>query len=598
MALAAEERRNFFDRFLGSADSRSGVDEMRRGAPPPQLAASAEMLRLGTPLANAAAAAVTAADVAAAWRAFLRAHVRDWAPPPAAGPIDENKHVHPSVFRILGAVSPLSLRIWRARTLEDIVAEAFVAPDFLLAAARDASPALLGALLVVEVKLPGALAAAESQARIHLRRLLYKRCCERDACGERFDGVSAFAAATDGSLVSLIHMRSGAPAPGGSFSAATPCPVTVSEALPLLGNWDFRLSPASFQAAAEPPAGFSMLARICAAAAVLGVDELQDVLHADVHWAAARDGGGGGGGGAAQTCDFVLGNRLGRGGVSDVYSCTAGAAAAAHADLFVKVSRYTSRLVCANFAAEAEVLDDLHIAAERGLVPALIGSGFRAHASARAAARTLAWPLLVLRPRGVPLEAWVSSRVAEAVAAAGAGDAAAAADRARRESADAVLLRLLDALEAAHAAGWVHCDVRPPNVAVVDGCAMLVDWGSAARRSTPARGRGVPAFADERSFSQWSFAARPSQDALGALLLWLAVSHGAACAAPWLDAAGAGVDDAAVFFARATWVDQRVRAGGDAAVCLVAAATQILARATPAAAGVLAIAREAIRGRA
>ena len=84
---------------------------------------------------------------------------------------------------------------------------------------------------------------------------------------------------------------------------------------------------------------------------------------------------------------------------------------------------------------------------------------------------------------------------------------------------------------------------------------MLVDWGLAVRAGAEARRRGVPAFAAARAFTQTSYAARPAQDALGALLTWVAVAHGAACAAPWAAAAGkAFADDEGVFAARKVWL--------------------------------------------
>lgn len=213
------------------------------------------------------------------------------------------------------------------------------------------------------------------------------------------------------------------------------------------------------------------------------------------------------------------------------------AAPARDNDLFAKVPRFATDAVRAAFKAEVAALTALTVAAGRGLVPHVVGVGQRVHAGETL--RVGVWPLLVLRPCGKPLAAWVSARVAAASAIGGAAGAA----RARRACADAVVVRLLDALDAAHAAGWVHCDVRPPNIVIVGDEAVLVDWGLAVRRGGRACGRSVPAFAASGVFLQHTYAARPSQDVIGALLTWVAIAHGTGCAPPWAAAGSAFADD-------------------------------------------------------
>lgn len=569
---ATQAKRSFFDRFCGMAssganDSKSNVDEGRRRAPKPVSVESATLLER-TPLASGI-------DIDAAWRGFVDAHAREWAPP--TGNFKENAHVHPTVERVLAAVVPrAALRVWRRRSAEDDVCGSDIEPDFSLTTARDAAPALLAALVVVEVKLPvrGGLAYAESQTRIYLRRRLYRACCDLDARGERLDWAFAMGVATDGVSLSLVYMRSGAPAPGDSFVDATPCPVSVSEALPLFPGWDFR-APLVLPATA-PPAGFVALARLCATApGELGVGTpLSAHLRADVVWAVR--------GGAAEPCELELGDRLGCGGSSDVYACAAPAAAAAAGStgLFAKVPRFVTSAVRAAFDAEATSLFELRAAADSGLVPTLVGVGERSRAADKYMAdRVGAWPLLVLQPCGMPLAEWVGSRAATAAVGGGLVGAA----RERRACADAVAVRLLDALTAVHDAGWIHCDVRPHNIVVVGdaaGGAMLVDFGCAARRSDASAGRGVPAFAARGVFLQDSYAARPAQDAVGALLTWVAVAYGAGCAAPWLEGVDAFTDALVVVAARDDWL--RRRSDDDAALGHVLCAIGTIEMATPA----------------
>jgi hypothetical protein len=155
---------------------------------------------------------------------------------------------------------------------------------------------------------------------------------------------------------------------------------------------------------------------------------------------------------------------------------------------------------------------------------------------------------------------WVAKRVAAAVLAAPAADAAAAdaaASKERRVCARTATLRILDALEAAHAAGVIHCDVRPSNVVIVNDEAMLVDWGSSRKRREESAGVGVAAFADSRVFEQTTYTARPTQDIFGALYTWLAIAFDIECAAPWLGDALSRIGDGDMFAARKEWIKER-----------------------------------------
>ena len=106
----------------------------------------------------------------------------------------------------------------------------------------------------------------------------------------------------------------------------------------------------------------------------------------------------------------------------------------------------------------------------------------------------------------MPLASWVKLRVDSAVASAGEHGAATAADAARIECADAVVLRVLDALEAAQGVGLVHCDVRPANIVIADGAARLVNWGASCHEGLSSS-VGVAAFTESRVY--WGGVTRP-----------------------------------------------------------------------------------------
>ena len=568
-----------------SSDTSSKADTARRGAPEPEPAGEGDGLDGAFPAADEAA-------VRSAWDAFRARHAASWRPPPAAARLRENRHVHPTVGCLLDAIVPRgALRVWHDKPAPDDVRRAHVRPDFTLTHVRDAAPTTVGASLIVEVKKPGGIGDAAYQACAYARRRVFKLCCEADARGEPLDGIFAFGVATDGARVVIARVASGAPPPGASFVGAVPCPVRQGAPLALLGDWDFRARPAFHDADAGVPAGFRALWRLCAAPRALGgAAEPLAALRVTLHGDAAPGG--------AREVTLSLGERLGCGGTSDVYvySCDAGRAGAAAGGGALagvaKVSRVATREVAAEFGVERDALAALAAAAGEGLVPTVVAFGVRVPDAARARAGdaegAAPWPVLLLRPRGEALDAWVAARVA------GAADSAAA----RLAAADDVMRRVLDALAAAHAAGWVHCDVRPANVVVVRGRAMLIDWGLAARSGAPLSPRSVPAFSDARLFDGTACAAEPRVDALGALFTWFAVAFGCGCAAPWLAGADPRFGDAGVLTARGDWLDARVQlAEGHASAERAARAARAVADIESGrAANALAAARGAVDG--
>ena len=562
-----------------SDDTTTRADVARRGATEP-VPGHADAVLAGLPLP-------ARRSVEAAWAAAALRHTAAWAAPPPE--LAENAHVHPTVERLLEAVVARDLRVWHEALVEDDVPTAKIRPDFTLTHARDVGVSTIGAAVQVEVKLPGFIKDAVTQVCAYLRRRVYKCCCERHARGEPFDDIFALGVATDGNDVVIVRMLSGAPALGGSFVPCAPCPSISTAKLPLLADWGFR-APVDF-ALRPVPTGFAALAHLCASAAALGDAAPLGSLHADIVWVvdgvpAPR----------AAAVELKLDDRLGCGGTSDAYALLAGVAPA---DAVVKVARCLTADVAAGFAAEAHALERLRGAAREGLVPELLGTGARAPAARSSAHGGGAWPLLVLRPRGVPLASWIAAHVASKPRSA--------ARVTRRAAASAVIERVLRALEAAAAAGVVHCDVRPANIVVVGGAAVLVDWGCSVARGAEARGRGVVAYADARVFAATttSFAARPAQDIAGALYTWIAIACDAGCAAPWLGALPAQpiaqlestTTVKGVLARRAVWLTAAA-ARGDLTAAFVAALVAATTGAGADAVDILASARAAIGERA
>jgi serine/threonine protein kinase len=190
----------------------------------------------------------------------------------------------------------------------------------------------------------------------------------------------------------------------------------------------------------------------------------------------------------------------------------------------------------------------------------------------------------------------MAAAVAVGAAHGGSAGVAAAATAARRADASTVVLRIFDALDAAHAAGVIHCDVRPSNVVIArDGRALLIDFGSSRAPGADARAVGVAAYADARIFCQGSFVARRAQDVAGALYTWLAAAFGAEGVAPWLTTQHER-SDLEMLDDRAEWLVEI--AARDAGVARVAAALRDAednsTRSTRGAAAVFASARAAV----
>ena len=150
-AEVASKRTFFFSRMLSIASSvaaeHASKSETRRGAPEPLVTSFEDVLDATFPKVDEIA-------LATAWASFRVRHAYVWLPPTAAT-LNENRHVHPSIGCVLDAVRPSTLRLWHDKPAPDDVSIAQIRPDFALTGARDAASSTIGALLVVEVKLPG-----------------------------------------------------------------------------------------------------------------------------------------------------------------------------------------------------------------------------------------------------------------------------------------------------------------------------------------------------------------------------------------------------------------------------------------------------------
>lgn len=518
---ADAEKESFYRWMMAISSSSSGetssaVDESRRGAPEPEDIPVADFFS-GFPEVSD--------DVVSRFWGICIDNLASWVAP-AATNLDENRDVHPSVAAVLVAVAPSWLRVWRNLLAEDDVNCAKIRPDFTLTDHRDAVVSVIGALLVVEVKLPGDLVSAVIQTCADLRRRVYKLCCERDARGEPCDGIFAIGIATDGIEVVFVRVVSGVPAPGGSFAQAEPCPTSTTEPLPLFRGWSFFSRPAFSRA--HPPAGFRALARLTMApVSLLGTDCPLDRVNATLTLLADNRP-------SQAVLEFEF--RLGSGGSSDVYKI------AGHNSLVVKLARFATAAICRSYEAERIALSALCQAAQSGLVPELVGVG-RLNPDG-------AWPLLLLRPPGMQLPAWVKACIekTDRQLAPASGSSASV----RLNCARIVASSLLDALAAAHAANIAHCDVRPLNVVIVNDQPMLVDWGSSRRFGIEAAGCGVAAYASMSVFKQKSFVARPAQDIAGVLYTWFCIAFDGGCVAPWFLHHNSG--NTAMFAKRTLWI--------------------------------------------
>jgi hypothetical protein len=609
----------FFDRLQGmssssSAESSSGADMSRRGAPEPVEVPLHHLLPELAPQATAAAASAWAEGCKGARTLRL--------PTPLPAAPRETTHLQPILHPLLLAATPPHLRLWwERRVAADDVPRAEAKPDFLFTHLRDAQPSLLGAVALLVVKQRGCLAQARAQACAYMRRRMYKLVCESDERCEDLSSICLWGLATDMDSLVLLRMHSGAPHAPGSFEHCTPCPVQASPPLQLL-SWDWMASPRP-PLTAPLPAGFAALvhalANPCSAQCAWELPLVEvEVEGLEVVGGGDSSGGGGGGGGTAAPTSgslrIVLPQRLGSGGSCDVYSVAPRAELLQGLEgLVLKLPRACTLSTRKALLQERAVLQRLRSAGEAGLVPLCVAQGVRASALQQHHHQQSApWPLLLLRPVGVPLVQWMAEQVEAAQAAetaekdeaggafsssssSSSGDGSAAGGACdegsllRQLCATRVALRVAQALRAAHALRIVHCDVRPSNIVVVGEKAVLVDWGLARAVGEGAAAVGVTAFCEDRVWIGGGYTACPAQDALALLYTWLALASDCAGAAPWQRGSVSGV-----LRERDRWLAARWEGGG--AVQRVVRAIAALSSTGRAPADPLGVAVQALEG--
>ena len=481
---------------------------------------------------------VSDSDVAVAWHCFSQKVDDSWRAPPAdTAHQNEILHVRDVVRWMLDAAMPNTnsrdLRLFYNVPFNDDMKKAMAMPDFSFTHARDAQSSLLGSVFMVEVKLPNEMESAEYQSQDYARRRVFKLFEEARSRGEAGDTVRSIVACTDGREMTFSSVLSGAPQQGGSFAGLMPCPTTCSSRLPLLPGWNGISRP---ELPAVPPPGFEALVRVLRAPVDFLACNGAPLSSLRARWS-PNDGGVP----AAMPLvdeELLLGMCLGRGGKSDVFF------AVGRADTVIKVGRSTSAALVESYKAETRALLTLHnTAGRRGLVPVLVRCGERVMSTS--SAHSCPWPLLELSPAGVPLEQWLRDPAHDAMD--------------MYETADSVVSRVVAALTLAHELNIVHCDVRPANVIIANGKAVLVDWGVSRDVGTDCAGVGVMAYGVDGVCLANTYAASISQDLVAAAFLWLSIALGRG-RAPWVRAPCSVVTTVE---ARAKWMWQSDRVIGN-----------------------------------
>ena len=437
-----------------------------------------------------------------AWSAFLL-WFGAWEIP--AGTVQERSHVHPVMTALLRfAIGTALLRVWYEEQHEQGIDSHHIIPDLSCTAWTDACLSTIGCLFSLELKKLVRIMASIFQSGNYGRRTISQRFHEALRRREDPSKIWTIVAGSDLMSIAFSRIRSGAPAPGGSYSGCKPCPTQVSRHLTLFGE-AFEFTAESIanlvrETRAAPPEGFRALVRVVRGGEALARDQHHCLL------------------GRISICGgdapLILDERLGCGGTSDVYRSGVRA---------VKIPRHTSTKIVAQYEHEHAALEDLKRAGCDGVPQSLLG----VWAGADRVAFAAKWPVLFLTPVGTPLVTIVSRTPSGA----------------RRRLVNFVMRGVVQVLQRCHGAGLVHCDVRPENIVLLADAAepsrivrvILADWGLCRRSGDDCRGIGQPLYAHEDVFcGRGVCPASPWVDLVSAAYTFVALLHGV-CAgrAPW-----------------------------------------------------------------
>ena len=403
--------------------------------------------------------------------------------------------------------------MWHEAVAADDIPTAEAKPDFMFTSRFDALSTLLGTTMFVEVKLPGKLNKSISQACAYARRRvasLFEEGLRRNDSAASLHSIFSLAAGTDGVSIVFVRVSSGVPREG-SYFGAIPCPTIQSQPLPLLDGFNFELGvwPSSGKPVAAP-AGFASLVQVLRAPLgdFSGGQPMQ-LLNVCLDRSFSS---------SPPSLTLILTSRLGVGGTSDVYSCVYDGE-----DCVVKVPRCATTEVKKMYSAETLALTAL---VEVAGVPRVVAQGVRDFGDdAVRSSVALPWPILVMRPVGVPLLSWLHAQPPES---------------SLLHAADALVSHVLTVLRSAHSKNVFHCDVRPSNIVMVSDATseaavpMLVDWGLSRTRGVDVASCGVAQFAASGVFDDDSapFPSCPLVDLESVAYTWVSIVHGRG-AAPW-----------------------------------------------------------------
>lgn len=450
------------------------------------------------------------------WNQFL-SWLKDWVIPD--GGVTERTHVHVVLAALLAAAVAGHLQLWHEGKHEQDIPWRNIIPDFSFTDVRDACLSTIGCLFSLEAKKLRDIVSAHAQSLNYGLRTIFQRFLEAGMRGADPSKIWTIVAGSDLLEITFSLIRSGAPKPEDSYVGAEPCPIETAK-LPLLGP-DFEFSASSIASFVvsrwdSPTPGFRSLMRVLRGGDALRTSQEHMLLsHLSVQEAEG-----------SITC-YRLTERVGSGGTSDVYLVQGGSECCA------KIPRHTSTHVIEMFDNEVEVLKDL-ASLHCGSIP-------RARLLVRAGegrfAEAARWPVLLVSPVGMPLTRAVCELD-------DSGD--------RLELAKAVMSALAPTLQRCHAAGYIHCDLRPENIVLVlraadaSGsklCARIervvpVDWGLSQRHGDPFLGPGQELYAPTAILTKdRACTAGPWIDLIGAAFTGMTILFPeAACHAPWFTA--------------------------------------------------------------